>query len=65
MWTDADVDCGLRIMIVGSPGWQRMDDGGFVSPLYLVRMKRCGLLSLALHAGRGWAMVSSLPLCIQ
>ena len=61
MWI---VDCRLRIMIVGPPGWQRMGDGGFASPLYSVRMKRCGLLSLDLQAGRGWAMVASLPPCI-
>ena len=28
-------------MIVGLPGWQRMADGGFASPLYSMRMKRC------------------------
>ena len=29
MWTDAD--CGLRIMIIGPLGWQRMGDGSSLS----------------------------------
>ena len=46
MWTDANVDCKLWIMIVGPPDWQRMGDGGFASPLYSVRMKRCVWITL-------------------
>ena len=56
MWTDADVDCGLWIMIVDPLGWQRMGDGVLASPLYSMRMKQCGLLSSALQDGRGWVM---------
>ena len=52
-------------MIVGPLAWQRMGDGGFAFPLYSVSMKRCGLWSLALQDGRGWAMVALLSLYIQ
>ena len=34
-------------MIVGPPGWQRMGDGGFASPLYSMRMKQCIWITLA------------------
>ena len=29
----------MWIVIVGPPGWKRMGDSGFASPLYSVRMK--------------------------
>ena len=33
-------------MIIVPPSWQRMVDGGFASPIYLVRMKRCVWMTL-------------------
>ena len=58
MWI---VECRLPIMIVGPLSWQGMGDDGFASPLYSMRMKRCGLLSLGLQAGREWAMDLRFP----
>ena len=37
----------MWIVIIGPPGWQRMGDGGFASPLYSVRIKRCVWITLA------------------
>ena len=55
--------CGLRIADYDRWPSRLAEDGRwfFASPLYLVRMKRCGLLSLALQDGIGWAMDLHFP----
>ena len=55
--------CGLRIADYDHWPSRLAEDGRwvFAFPLYSVRMKRCGLLSLALQACRGWAMDLRFP----